>query len=278
VNDGSLDSTREILRQLNAGDPRVKVVSLSRNFGHQIAVMAGLSHAAGDCVAVMDGDLQDPPQVIEKMLEKWREGFRVVYGVRRKRKENYLKIKCYHYFYIVWQKITGLKIPLDAGDFCLLDRRVVRELLRFNEDQPFVRGFRHWVGFKHTGVEYERQARSRGVSKYSILGLFKLAADGILSFSPSLLRLSIGIGLALSLASLSYAFIVLADRILMGLGVHAAAHLIPGWATMVFGLLFLFGMQFIFMGVLGEYIGRIFIQTKQRPLYIVEETLGFKKE
>lgn len=275
VDDDSSDSTLQLLVRLSEHDPRVKIVSLSRTFGHQTAVMAGLHHTSGDCVVVMDGDLQDPPEVVAEMVEKWRQGFKVVYGVRRARKEIWLKRICYKMFYRIIRKMSPLDIPLDAGDFCLMDRRVLLEMRKCQEERPFVRGLRSWAGFKQTGVEYDRPARTTGVSKYGLIRLMGLAVNGLLSLSDSLLRFSTLTGLLVSLGSLLYGTYIAVARILIALDIIRGEDLIPGWATLTCAIAFLLGLQFMFLGVIGEYIGRIFMQTKGRPLYVVEQEWGF---
>jgi len=276
IDDHSFDSTPRILRKLREEDPRVKIVFFSRNFGHQIAVTAGLHYVSGDCVVVMDGDLQDPPEVVIEMIKKWRQGFDVVYGVRKSRKEGRIKNFCYKIFYRLLYRISQLHIPLDAGDFCLMSRRVVLEMRRFNEERPFVRGLRTWVGFKQIGVEYDRAHREAGSPSYTIGKLFRLAFDGLLSFSSIPLEIATAIGLIVSFVSIGYAIYIGIVRVLIAFRIVGPENFIPGWATLVCSVMFLIGLQFIFVGILGEYVGRIFTQAKGRPLYIVQEELGFK--
>jgi dolichol-phosphate mannosyltransferase len=275
IDDDSNDDTLKILKALCAADPRVKVVSFSRNFGHQLAVTAGLRYASGEYVLVMDGDLQDPPELIGPMLAKAKEGFDVVYGIRRNRKESIFKRLCYRAFYRILQAISPLSIPLDAGDFCLMSRRVVLEMRRINEGRPFVRGLRAWVGFRQTGVKYDRNARTKGDSKYNLMRLFSLAFDGTLSFSVNALRVAVFMGMLVAFASMGYAVYIGVNRILIALGYVHSAHLIPGWATLVCSVMFFIGLQFIFLGILGEYVGRIFMEVKDRPLFVVKEEMGF---
>jgi dolichol-phosphate mannosyltransferase len=278
VNDGSTDNTMQLLRQLHDKDPRLKVVSFSRNFGHQIAVTAGLRYAKGDCVVVMDADLQDPPEAVQEMLAKWRQGYHVVYGIRRNRKEGLFKRACYAAFYRLQRKTSFLKIPLDAGDFCLMDRCVIDEMRKFNEDSPFVRGLRSWVGFKQTGIEYDRQARIADESKYSFQALFRLALDGMFSFSYLALRLATWFGLIITGLSMAYGVLITVLWFLVKFGLLNWEKGPPGWTSLIVGLFFLLGVQFIFIGILGEYVGRIFIQIKGRPLFVIEEELGFGDE
>ncbi len=276
VNDGSFDRTLPILKKIHKKDPRVKVISFARNFGHQIAIVAGLKYAFGDVVIVMDADLQDPPELIPEMIEKWRGGYKVIYGVREEREESWLKKICYKAFYRLLLKISPLKnIPLDAGDFCLMDKRVVLEMRKFKEDRPFIRGLRTWVGFKQTGVEYHRPGRLAGKSKYDFVRLFRLAFDGLLSFSTLALRMTIVVGLMISVLSIGYALYISTNRALIFFGV-LKADIIPGWTTPVVGISLLMGLQFIFLGILGEYVSRIYSQSKDRPPYIIDEKIGLK--
>lgn len=276
VNDHSTDDTLEKLKALHRQDPRVKILSLSRNFGHQLAVMAGLHRAGGDVVVVMDADLQDPPELVCRMMEKWREGYKVVYGVRRKRKESWVKRVCYASFYRLLQKLSPLPIPLDVGDFSLLDATVVKVLREMNEDRPFIRGLRTWVGFPQVGIAYDRPARHTGDTKYSYARLIRLALDGLLSFSDRILQLSIVTGFIISGLSITYGMYVVLMRILVSTKIiDPIQNVIPGWTTIVAGILFLVGLQFMFIGVIGEYIGRIFMQVKGRPLYVIAESIGF---
>ncbi len=262
VDDGSRDSTLRRLDAIRRADPRVAVVALSRNFGHQAAVTAGLDHARGRAVAVMDGDLQDPPEVLPRFVERWREGFDVVYAVRRKRKEGLLKRAAYFAFYRVWAAVADLDIPLDSGDFCLMDRAVVDALKALPERVRFVRGLRTFVGFRQVGVPYEREARDSGRSKYSLRALFGLAIDGIVGFSSSPLRLVTYLGLgtaALAAALMSWVF---ADAF----GHHSAPR---GWASVIVAVLFMGSIQMIGLGIIGEYVRLIFLESKGRPTYLV---------
>jgi dolichol-phosphate mannosyltransferase len=263
------------MKKLASEDSSVRIVSLSRNFGHQIAVKCGLQWARGEAVVVLDGDLQDPPELVEQMFEKWRQGFKVVYGIRKEREEGFVKQHCYNLFYRLMSNLASMEIPCDVGDFCLMDRKVVDPLNMIREHRPYVRGLRAWVGFDHTGVEYSRPARAAGQSKYSYPKLIMLAFDGILSFSNVPLNSATFIGLIISAASLMYGAYVLGHRLLEYAGVLAFQADIPGWASLAVGISFLIGLQFMYLGILGNYLGRIFMQTKQRPEFIVEELVGF---
>ena len=264
VDDGSFDATPEVLDRLQAADPRVVVVHLSRNFGHQAAVSAGLDHARGRGVVVMDGDLQDPPEVLPQFVGRWEAGFDVVYAVRRKRKEGVPKRLGYFAFYRILAAIGDLDIPLDSGDFCLMDRKVVDALKALPERMRFVRGLRTFVGFRQTGLDYERAARGSGRPKYSLRALVGLAIDGVVSFSSYPLRLVtyLGIGTA-SLAALMMAWVFLD-----AFSHHTAPR---GWASVIATVLFMGSIQMIGLGIVGEYLRLIFLESKGRPTYIVGE-------
>jgi dolichol-phosphate mannosyltransferase len=263
VNDGSRDRTPELLDELHGTDRRVAVVHLSRNFGHQAAVSAGLAHARGRAVVVMDGDLQDPPEVLGQFLDKWREGFDVVYAVRQNRKEGAWKRLGYWTFYRLLRAISDLDIPLDSGDFCLMDRKVVDVLNHLPERLRFVRGLRTFVGFRQTGLCYDRAARNAGRPKYTFRALVRLAADGIFSFSSYPLRLSTYCGCASIVLAVALAIWAVADAFLQKSTPR-------GWASTLIVVLFMGAIQLLSLGVIGEYIRRIFIESKQRPPYIVD--------
>jgi dolichol-phosphate mannosyltransferase len=260
VDDGSGDATPDLLGRLAAADARVVVVRLSRNFGHQAAVCAGLGQARGDAVVVMDGDLQDPPEVLPAFVERWREGFDVVYAVRTKRKEGPAKRLGYYLFYRLLRAVADLDIPLDSGDFCLMDRKVVDTLNALPERQRFVRGLRTFVGFRQTGLEYERDARASGVPKYTFRKLVGLAVDGVVNFSGLPLRLAVAPGLLAAAAGLA-------------LGAWAVAGSPAGWVVVLAAVLVLGGLQLLALGVVGEYVRRIFLEAKGRPAYIVGEVI-----
>jgi dolichol-phosphate mannosyltransferase len=267
VDDGSADDSFAQLARLAADDARVRVVKLSRNFGHQIAITAGLDRARGDCAVVIDADLQDPPEVIARMVEKWRDGFDVVYGVRCKRRgEGALKLLTASAFYRVLDRITGIRIPVDVGDFRLMSRRALDELARLREKDRFVRGLVSWIGFAQTGVEYERDVRFAGETKYPYRKMIKFALDGITSFSTAPLKLASWLGYATSVLAFLYLASVFVQRA-MGITVQ-------GWATIMVALLFLGGVQLICLGIMGEYLGRVFNEIKPRPIYVVEQVLG----
>jgi glycosyltransferase involved in cell wall biosynthesis len=267
VNDGSSDRSGEMLRAHHARNPRLKCIMLSRNFGHQVAVTCGLDHAQGDAVIVMDGDLQDPPEVLPDMISRWREGFDVVYAVRRRRKEGWLKVTAYKVFYWLLRRVSYLDIPLDSGDFSLVDRRVVDLLAAMPERNRFVRGLRTWVGLRQTGFEYERDARYAGESKYSFTKLLRLAFDGLVSYSFAPLRLVSNLGMLVSLSALIYMVYLMAARLFGDMTIQ-------GWTSTVVIVLFLGGIQLLSLGIIGEYIGRIFDEVKQRPQYVIGDSLG----
>jgi len=272
VDDGSTDRSYELLSRLHDEDRRFKVLRLSRNFGHQIAITAGLDAASGDAVVIMDGDLQDPPEVIPQLLEKWREGCEVVHAVRLKRKgENALRRAVIFVFYRVLNALAGIELPLDAGDFRLVSRRVAEIFRGFGERTRYVRGLIAWVGLKQASVSYVREGRAAGRSKYSLPKLIRLGLDGVTSFSNIPLKLASYFGFVISVACLGYATYVVAAKLIYGYD-------LPGWASLIVAVLFLGGVQLVAVGILGEYIGRLYEEAKQRPLYIVDRALGTVKE
>ena len=271
VDDGSKDNSLNIMREMHQRDKRIKTISLSRNFGHQIAISAGIEYARGKAVIVMDGDLQDPPEVLPPFIQKWKEGWDAVYAIRRKRKENLLKRAAYAIFYRLLKKISSIDIPLDSGDFSIMDRKIVDILKSMPERTRFVRGIRTWVGFKQVGLEYERDKRFAGKPKYNFKKLVKLALDGLISFSYVPLKLAVSFGFVISGVSFLGAIATLFQRLFTDTTV-------PGYATTVISILFLGGIQLITIGILGEYIGRIYDEVKQRPLYIIQEIIGFDEQ
>ena len=274
VDDGSTDESLAIIREFAKDCDMIRIVKLSRNFGHQAAISAGLKYAVGDVVIIMDGDLQDPPEVLPCFLDKWREGYDVVYAIRTKRKEGILKRFAYSFFYRFLNLVSDIDIPLDSGDFCLLDRRVVDVLNGdLNENIRFVRGLRSYVGFKQTGVKYERQERVAGEVKYTFTKLFKLALDGIFGFTLLPLKLATYVGIFVSLTCFLLGTVYLIARIFNLPIFGAYVKDVPGFATLAVASFFWGGIMLIFMGILGEYIGRIYIEVKKRPLYIVDEVL-----
>ena len=271
VNDGSRDRTPEFMRELHAQDDRVKVVDFARNFGHQIAVTAGMDYAQGDAVVLIDADLQDPPELILEMLAKWREGYEVVYAIRAERKgETWFKEFTAKMFYRIIYKITDIDIPMDTGDFRLMDRKVVNALKTMHEKHRFMRGMSVWVGFRQTGVKYVRAERYAGETKYPLKKMLKFAMDGITSFSYFPLQLATYIGFVAALIAVLGIIVTIILRL-------SGSHAFFGQATTLVSVLFLGGVQLICLGILGEYLGRIYDEVKGRPLYIVREALGFEK-
>ncbi len=262
VNDGSRDGTLAALRALRDTHPRLGIVDLSRNFGHQIASTAGLDAARGDAVVLMDGDLQDPPELIEDFLARWRDGYDVVYATRKTRRgESFFKLLTARVFYRTIRRLTNVSIPVDTGDFRLMSRRVVDALAQTREKHRFLRGLVSWVGYKQIGVEYERDARHSGETKYPVSKMLSFAIDGITSFSEIPLRFATYLGFTVSTFAFIYIVVVLVNK---ALGANE-----PGYTSIMVALLFLGGVILISLGIIGEYLGRIYDQVKQRPLYLL---------
>jgi polyisoprenyl-phosphate glycosyltransferase len=271
VDDGSSDSTVEILRELQARDMRVRVIRFSRNFGHQVAITAGLEHATGDAVVIIDADLQDPPEVILEFLAKWMDGYDVVYGVRTERDgESAFKQASAKVFYRFFSHMSDTQMPLDTGDFRLLDRGVVDALVSMPERDRFVRGMVSWLGFSQVAVPYHRASRAAGTTKFSLFKMVRFALDGIFSFSILPLRLATWTGFAASAVAIAGIVAVLLERFFQVPG------LVRGWSSAVIGELFIGGVQLVCLGIIGEYVGRIYGEAKRRPLYIVRERMGFE--
>jgi len=276
VDDGSKDGSYERLAALHARDARFKVVRLSRNFGHQAAIAAGLSFAGGEAVAILDADLQDPPELIATCLKHWREGDQVVYCQREQRKEGPLLRLLSASFYRLLRASSEVAMPLDAGDFCLMDRRVVDVINAMPEHRVFVRGLRAWAGFRQRALPYARPARAAGETKYGLGRLLSLAANGLFSFTLIPLRVATFLGLMLSALSGAWGVFVLAWRIFGFRFFGLTASQLPGWSGFVL-LLILFGsVQLVLLGVLGEYVGRIYEETKGRPRWVIEAAHGFE--
>jgi glycosyltransferase involved in cell wall biosynthesis len=272
VNDGSRDDTLERLVALHRRDPRVKVVNLSRNFGKEIALSAGLDHARGDAVVPIDADLQDPPELVGEMVARWREGWDVVYAQRTSRSgETWLKRATSYLFYRVMRRMTRIDIPRDTGDFRLMDRRVVEVLAELREQHRFMKGLFAWVGFKQLALPYARDPRHAGKTKWNYLRLWNFALEGITSFSLVPLQIASYLGVLIALLSFAYGGFIVVRTLIYGRDV-------PGYPSLVTIILFLGGVQLITLGALGEYVGRIYAETKRRPLYVVRETLGLGEE
>ncbi len=279
VDDGSRDETVRLLREQHQRDARWKVVVLSRNFGHQAAVSAGLEASRGEVVAVIDADLQDPPELITEMIEKWQQGYEVVYAVRKKRKEGPLKRAAYFFFYRLMRMMTDIdEFPLDSGDFSLLDRRIVDTMVAFPEKNRFLRGLRAWSGYRQVGLEYERSARAAGEPKYTFKKLLRLAGDGLLAFSGFPLRLAAFAGFFFAGVSGLLAAIFVVQRLLPRPFAALGLPLVPGFAATIVAVLFLGGVQLLFLGIIGEYLNRMYTEIKARPAYLVAETMGVEKK
>ena len=271
VDDGSTDGTRELLRELAAEDRRVKVIELSRNFGHQPALTAGLDHATGDVVVMMDSDLQDPPEVIPRLLEAWRSGADVVSAVRQKRAgETRAKLATARWFYRLFGRVSQVKLEPDAGDFRLLDRRALDVLLAMPERNRFLRGMSAWVGFERASVNYERDARHAGVTKYTPRKMLRFSFDAISSFSNVPLQLATFLGFLFS----AVAFLAIP----VAIGFRIAGQFVPGVTTLLMVVLLLGGIQLITVGIIGEYLGRVYDEVKHRPLYVISDSINIDGE
>lgn len=269
IDDGSRDATLSILRQAAAADPRLRVLCLSRNFGQQLAVTAGIDRARGDAVVLMDSDLQDPPEVVWRMIARWRDGYDVVYGSRISRRgDGWFKRGTARGFAAVMNGLSDLQIPSDAGDFRLMDRAVVEVLKHMPERHRFLRGMVAWTGFRQTALPYDRPERFAGKTKYPLGKMVRFALDGLLSFSTKPLQISIGLGLLSAGLAVLGIFYALAMRIFTSVWVE-------GWTALMIAVLFLGGVQLVSLGIIGEYIGRIYGEVQRRPLYVVREMIGF---
>ena len=269
VDDGSQDNTLKCLRNYHALNPAIKVVSFSRNFGKEIALTAGIDHAQGQAVIPIDADLQDPPELIEQLVSKWREGYDIVYAKRELRlDDSWLKRSTAKAFYYAISKLSPVKIPANVGDFRLLDRRVVEALKKMPERNRFMKGLFAWVGFKQCSVSYDRQPRYQGETKWNYWKLWNFAIDGITSFSLIPLKVWTYVGFILSLLAFAYATYLIILTMIIGI-------VVPGYISLMVVILFLGGIQLIGLGIIGEYLGRIYEEVKQRPLYLVQEYHGF---
>jgi dolichol-phosphate mannosyltransferase len=268
VNDGSTDGTLAAVRMEMQRRPRIVLVNLSRNFGHQLAATAGIEIAAGDAVILMDGDLQDPPELVSDFLQKWVEGYDVVYAVRRTRKgESRFKLWTARAFYRIIKRLTKIDIPLDTGDFRLMSRRAVEAVRRLPERHRFLRGMVSWVGFNQVALEYDRDVRYAGTTKYPLSKMIRFAMDGITSFSDVPLRFASYLGFIVSAVAFIYAMLVIVFKAFsLKLAVYT-----PGWASTIVAVLFLGGVQLMSLGILGEYLGRVYDEVKGRPLYIISD-------
>jgi polyisoprenyl-phosphate glycosyltransferase len=271
VNDGSRDDSTLLLRDFQARDERVKLLSFSRNFGHQIAITAGLDYSSGQAAVVMDADLQDPPEVVPQLIEQWRKGYDIVFAVRAKRQgEGFFKRATAALFYRLFRRMAATEIPLDAGDFRLMSRRAVEALQSIRERNRFIRGLAGWIGFRQTTVTFVRDVRQAGETKYPLKKMLRFALNGLLSFSLMPLQLASYLGFLIS--SIGFFYIVYA----IGLKLFTN-RVVWGWTSVMVAVLFLGGVQLVSLGIIGEYIGRIYEEVKQRPLYVVDEAKGFER-
>ena len=269
VDDGSKDDTYQLALAASAKDHRFKVIQFSRNFGHQVAITAGMDAAAGDAVIIMDADLQDPPYVVLQMIDKWKEGYEVVYGLRETREgERLFKTATASMFYGLLHRIADIDTPVDVGDFRLVDRKALNAFLQMRENNRYVRGMFSWVGFRQTGVPYTREERHAGTTHYTLSKMVKLASNGILGFSTAPLRLALSAGVFLAIASVIYGIVAIALKL-------AGQSLVPGYASLLFVITFLSGIQLAVLGMVGLYVGRIYDEARGRPLYVVRERHGF---
>ena len=272
VNDGSTDASYLMMLQMHERDSRFKVIDLSRNFGHQVAITVGLDYAAGDAVILMDADLQDPPEVVLQMAARWREGYDIVYGIRDVRTtDTWFKRTSARIFYRTLARVSDVKMPPDVGDFRLVDRKVVAAMRRLPERARYLRGMFSWVGFKQVGIPYERAPRFAGRTKYPLAKMVRLATDALISFSGAPLKLALTVGFVVS----GLAFLAVALSVVVKV---TGAFTVPGWASIVAGVSFLGGIQLLVMGVMGEYVARIYEEVKRRPLYLVNEMHGIKPD
>ena len=268
VDDGSTDGSFAAMRRMHEDDRRFRAIRLSRNFGHQIAITAGLEHARGQAVIIMDADLQDPPEVALAMAEQWRAGNDVVYGVRADREgESRTKLLTARWFYRLLRPMTEIDIPVDAGDFRLVDRRVVDAVLSMPERRRYLRGMFAWVGYDQVGVQYVRAARHRGTTKFPMRRMLRFAADGIVSFSTVPLRMTLTLGFVVSLVAFLAAIVGIVAKV-------ADLYTVPGWASIIVGISVLGGFQLIVLGTMGEYVARIYDEVRRRPLYLVRDQVG----
>jgi polyisoprenyl-phosphate glycosyltransferase len=269
VDDGSKDRTFGILAGEQAKHSCIRILSFSRNFGHQLAVTAGIDHAAGDAVVLIDADLQDPPELILEMIKKWKEGYQVVYGQRiNRRGETYFKRSTANIFYRILNKLSEVPIPLDTGDFRLMDRKVVNELKKMREHHRFIRGMVSWVGYRQTPIFYDRRPRFAGKSKYPLRKMMRFTMDGIVSFSATPLKVATYFGFIVALLSVIGIAYVIYIRVLTN-------NWVQGWTTILIAIMFFSGVQLMTIGIIGEYVGRIHKESKQRPLYILKDRIGY---
>ncbi len=270
IDDGSSDGTNTLIEEIASNDPRFRGIILSRNFGHQIALTAGLKEAnCTEGAMIIDGDLQDPPEMLNEFIQHYNEGYDVLYAVRKKRKEGLIKRIMYFFYYRILSSISYIKIPLDSGDFSFISRKVIDVLNDMPEQSRFIRGMRTWSGFKQKGIEYERLSRAAGQPKYSLKKLFELAYSGIFNFSEIPIKMLSRLGILIILISIVYFIFILYKKIFFG-------DVPEGFTTLMFTIILFSGVQLISLGILGEYIIKIFFEVKKRPLYVIKKKIGVK--
>ena len=273
INDGSKDNSLELLLKLRSNDQNIKIINFSRNFGHQLAVTAGIDSSIGDIVVLIDSDLQDPPELIPKMIEKWNDGFQVVYGQRIKRKgESIFKLATAKIFYRMINALSDVKLPVDTGDFRLMDKQVVDYLKQLREECRYIRGLVTWVGYKQTPIYYERDKRYSGETKYPIRKMIKFATNGLTSFSERPLFFAGYFGLIITLLTFIYVGFLIVEKFV------SPHNTITGWTSLIIAVLFFGGVQLMSLGIIGQYIGRIYREIKNRPLYVINGKFGFNGE
>ncbi|UCC39062.1 MAG: glycosyltransferase family 2 protein [Candidatus Aminicenantes bacterium] len=269
VDDGSTDESFEILKKTNRRNENVKVIKFSRNFGHHIAISAGLDHSRGNAVVLMDGDLQDPPEEIPKLYEKYKEGYDIVYAVRKTRKDPFLKKAVSKFFHLIFRLLGKIETPPESGIFRIMSRQSVEALQSCRERSRFITALINWTGFSHIGVETRRESRYAGRSKYNLFKSLRLAMDGFMSFSFFPLRIATYIGFFVALISFTMMIYMLIKKLFFGIP-------ILGYVSIIISVLFIGGVQLLIIGIMGEYIGRIYTEVKSRPMYIIKEKLGIK--
>jgi dolichol-phosphate mannosyltransferase len=272
VNDASPDNTLSILKEFSSKSKRIKVINLSRNFGQQASILAGLKFSSGQMVVVMDDDLQDPPELIPDLVRKLEEGYDVVYAVRKNRQESYFKRLGYWFFYSLLDKLSDVKIPRGAGDFCIMQKQVVIIITEIASSERFVRGLRAWIGFKQTGLAYDRQKRNSGSPSYTLPKIVQLATDGWISYSMKPLRLALWLGLIWTSFSGTSLFILVCNKIF---NASILSEILSKVNISIYFSLFLAGINLVFLGIIGEYLGRLYLESKDRPKFIIQEFIGF---
>ena len=278
VDDGSFDNTFASLFALSTDDNRIKIVKLSRNFGHQKAIYAGLEKTSGKCIILIDADLQDPPEMFTKMYENWKAGYKVVYGVRKKREGSFLKLLAYSIYHKVFNLLSNIKHKNDLADFCLIDEVIKNHLLNFKEKNIYFRGLRSWLGFKQIGLEYDRKDRKVGLSKYSVFKLYNLALNGILNFSTKPLTFILFSGVFIFLISFGLVIFYLMQKIFNFEFLGILPDQVPGFYTIIIFILLFGSFNLICLGLIGEYIGRLYEESKSRPKYIIDETVNIDEK